>query len=148
MHGNPRRQANGPDKKNCSKSFLQSFPLPLPFRHLGPYGILGRPLNGQDRGGIRLTEPDHGLCRVIFVFAGKPLLPYTMSNKGPKKAKPIEQCQESDIWSFFDLCTHFGRPDGDKIKNKQFVVDYTWVQHCIDQGTSDQSSGWQGMEVM
>jgi hypothetical protein len=83
---------------------------------------------------------------VIFVFAAKPLKRFIIKPKHP--VKPIELCQQQNSWTFHELCTHFARVEGDKAKNKQFVVDYTWVDDCIASGMNDQSSRWQGKEVM
>jgi len=99
----------------------------------------------QARGGVEVNRPDHSLCRAIFVFATN-VQPYIIKSNG--KARPLEACQEDNTWTFHDLCTHFGRKQGDKEKRQGFVVDASWVDECIRRGANVQRERWLGKEIM
>ena len=99
----------------------------------------------QARGGIEVDRPDHPLCRAIFVFATN-VQPYVIKANG--KARSLEGCQEDNTWTFHDLCTHFGRKQGDKEKRKGFMVVASWVDECIKRGANVQRERWLGKEIM
>jgi hypothetical protein len=99
----------------------------------------------QSRGGIEVDQPDHPLCRAIFVFASS-VQPYII--KGEGKARPLTKCLNEKTWTFHDLCTHFGRNQGDKEKRQGFVVDASWVDQCIQKGTMVQRERWAGKEIL
>jgi hypothetical protein len=72
--------------------------------------------------------------------------PYIIIGNG--KARPLETCLNEQTWTFHDLCTHFGRKQGDKDKKQGFVVDASWVDECIESGAMVQRQRWAGKEIM